>query len=337
MMVFLLRFLLIIVSALMLVPRAFAGQCTTTTGSPFNYNFNYTLSSSENYVGYNTGWQQQSSPGSWTASTPCNFKETLYYASTPGLGLSLASTENGVNWYNVSGNEYIQVASQISVWNRKSGTSFYNVPFKNINNGCDGKCTGAAATGSSVKVNFRIKRRFIGNAIINNLNIFNLYANNRSGESTGRPVVTGYLSLIITVPQKCELNAGQIITIDFGPISSSAFKVATKKPDGINPVTRTIAVKCNGIEAQTNLTLRVEADKVAGNIIVSDNDDVGFVIADNAGHELTPNVLSSNIPFKLDDNISANVPIKTYPVSVTGKKPTEGVVTSRAYLRADFD
>ncbi len=336
-MVLLLRISLIIFSSLMLAVEVSAAQCTTTTGSPFNYSFNYILSSSENYVGYNTGWQQKSTAGSWTASTPCNFKETLYYASAPGAGLSLASAENGVNWYNISGNEYIQVSSQISVWNRNTGSAFYGVPFTNIANDCDGKCTGAAATGSSVKVNFRIKRRFIGNAVVNNVNIFNLYANNRSGESVGTPVVTGFLSMSMTIPQKCELNTGQIITIDFGPISSSAFKVATKKPDGVNPITRSITVKCNGIEAQTNLTLRVEAEKVEGNIIVSDNEDVGFIIADSNGRELMPNNLSSNIPFKLDDNVSANVVLKVYPASVTGRKPSEGVVTSRAYLRADFD
>lgn len=145
-----------------------------------------------------------------------------------------------------------------------------------------------------------------------------------------------YLNYSIVVPENCEINSGQIVSIGFGNISSAAFKTAGVKPERVNPQARTIGIKCNNIAAQANLTLRVQADNVSGDAIVSNNKDVGFVVTDTNNKALTPNSLSSFIPFILDSNASANVTIKAYPVSVTGNKPTEGVVTSLAYLRVDF-
>lgn len=145
-----------------------------------------------------------------------------------------------------------------------------------------------------------------------------------------------YLSYNITVPENCELNAGDIVTVDFGKVPTRAFKTAGAKAEGVNPQTRSIALKCSNIEQQASLTMRVEADKVNGNIVVSDNPDVGFVVTDGRSNPLTPNLSTSVIPFKMDSSGRADVVIKTYPASVTGQQPTEGPVSSRAYLRVDF-
>lgn len=72
--------------------------------------------------------------------------------------------------------------------------------------------------------------------------------------------------------------------------------------------------------------MRVEAEKATGKMMVSDNPDLGFIVADSSGNPLTPNNLSSNIPFQLDDNAAARVGIRAWPVSVTGNKPTEGLL-----------
>ncbi|MBU5412437.1 fimbrial protein [Serratia ureilytica] len=319
-----------------LLPKAYSIQCQTTTGSPYSYSFNYSLNSGENYVGYSSGWQKKSTTGAWVVASPCNDKETLYYSSQPGERLTLASSEGGVNWYDVQGNDYIQIASQVLVYNKSGSSRFYSVPFLDVSNNCGGGCGGAAATGSSVMVNFRIKRRFIGSSHLNDINVFKLYANNGRHESYGTPVVLGKLSMTMVVPQKCELNAGEIVTIDFGNIASSAFKTAGVKASGVSPISRSINIKCNGTEAQASLTLRIQAGKTSGNVIVSDNRDVGFSITDANNQELTPNSFSSVIPFDLDGNASANITLKAYPVSVTGNKPAEGFITSQGYLRVDF-
>ncbi|MDX7018538.1 adhesin, partial [Klebsiella aerogenes] len=73
------------------------------------------------------------------------------------------------------------------------------------------------------------------------------------------------------------------MNIDFDNIPASSFKVAGKKAEGDN------------IDASADLTMRLQADSVQGNAIVSNNKSVGFVVANSSGSELTPNDLSSFI------------------------------------------
>ncbi|HIE3987534.1 fimbrial protein [Serratia nevei] len=146
-----------------------------------------------------------------------------------------------------------------------------------------------------------------------------------------------FVNVNISVPQSCEINAGQVIDINFGNISSGAFKTAGANAQGIQPQSRDVSIKCDGVSGNSQLTLRLQADKASGNIVVSDeNNDVGFRVTNNSGVPLIPNNLSSVIPFILDGNARQNVTIQAVPVSVTGNQPTEGAVTSRAYLRVDF-
>lgn len=317
---------------------ASATQCNTAAGSPITYDFDYVMSSSQNYVGYTTGWNSKSDTGSYVISGGCDPTQTVYYSTVPGPSLSYSFTDGSIKWYDIAGNDYLQIASQVFVYNRTGGSAYNNVPFTDISNNCGGRCgTGPAATGSRVQINYRIKRKFVGQTVISMLPIFYLYGNQGgTGQGTGSPLVVGYLSGSVSVPQSCTLNTGQVISIDFGTVSSGAFTTAGVKPDGVNPATRNISIQCNGIDAQTNLTMRVQAEQVSGNAIVSDNADVGYVITDSSSSPLKPNDLSSVLPFTLDDAASANVTITAYPVSITGNKPTEGVATAYAYLRVDF-
>lgn len=145
-----------------------------------------------------------------------------------------------------------------------------------------------------------------------------------------------YLNLNITVVESCSFNSGQVIDVDFGSISSSAFKIAGGKPNGVNDILRTINIKCDNIAAGSAMTLRLQADNVSGNAVVSNNSDVGFIVANSAGAPLIPNNISSVIPFTLDSTQNATAALRIYPVSITGKKPAEGTVTSQAYIRVDF-
>ncbi|EKT62283.1 fimbrial protein [Providencia burhodogranariea] len=145
-----------------------------------------------------------------------------------------------------------------------------------------------------------------------------------------------YINLNITVPQTCSINAGQTLTIDFGNISVAAFKTAGAKAEGVNPKISTLAITCDNIAAGTNLNMRLQANNVSGNVVVSNNNDVGFIVTDANDKPLIPNNLSSVIPFYLDNNVKANATIKVFPASVTGIKPSEGAVTSQAFLRIDF-
>jgi len=325
--------------ALFFQNNAHALMCPPDAGHPYIFNFSYNLSPNQNYVGYTTQWKEQFSTAAWSPGYPCNKKETHYFSTTPGPQLTLASTEGDTNWYDIQGNDYIQVASKVTIHHQQGGPTFYySVPFTNISNNCNEKCTGDDDSGTHVKVNFKIKKRFVGNVQSNGVVLYNLYAANYTNFSpTAMPVVQGILGFSITVPQKCALNTGQVITMDFKNIPSSSFNTAGGKAQGVNALSRSIYVYCNGIVTPANLTLRVEADSASGNAIKSDNKDVGFVITDSNNKELTPNNINSFIPFSLNSNSNSNVTIKVYPVSITGNKPKEGPVTSLAFLRVDFE
>ena len=192
---------------------------------------------------------------------------------------------------------------------------------------------------SSLVFRLKVTRRFINMVVIPRAIMFRVYVTTTSTDPLTTPVYTISYSGTIQVPQSCEINAGNVVEFDFGDIGASLFSKAGigNKPEGISAQSKTIGIKCTNVEANAMLTMRVEAEKVSGSTLVSDNADVGFVIANSNGVPLTPNNLTSKIPFRLDDSAQAQVGIRAWPVSVTGKKPAEGRFTSRGYLRVDYD
>lgn len=189
------------------------------------------------------------------------------------------------------------------------------------------------------KVSIRIRKPFVGVTYISEL-LADIYTGDEEGTAYERGARQGiYLKGTITVPQTCELNTGQTIEFNFGNIPASAFSKAGagNKAEGVNPQTKDIGIKCKNIDAQALLSLRIEANSVSGNAMISDNEDLGFIVANKDKTPLTPNNIDSKIPFQLDDNAAASVPITAWPVSITGNKPAEGKFTAEGYLRVDFD
>jgi P pilus assembly protein, pilin FimA len=191
------------------------------------------------------------------------------------------------------------------------------------------------------KLVFRLKvtRRFINMVVIPRQTMFRVYVTTRSSDPNTTVVYTISYSGTIEVPQSCEINAGNIVEFDFGDIGASLFSQAGagQRPAGVSVQSKTIGIKCTNVESRAYLTLRIESEKASGNALVSDNPDLGFVVADENGTPLVPNTLGSTIPFQLDDNAQAQVGIRAWPVSITGNKPAEGLFTSRGYLRVDYD
>lgn len=194
-------------------------------------------------------------------------------------------------------------------------------------------------TDSKLVFRLKVTRRFINMVVIPQQTMFRVYVTTSSADPLSTVVYTISYSGTIQVPQSCEINAGQIVEFDFGDIGASLFSQAGagNRPQSVSPKSKTIAIKCTNVEANAYLTMRIEAEKVSGNALVSDNPDLGFVVANESGTPLTPNNLTSKIPFRLDDNASAQVGISAWPVSITGNKPAEGRFTSRGYLRVDYD
>lgn len=198
-------------------------------------------------------------------------------------------------------------------------------------------------TDSNFRFYFRVKKSFINFLNIPKKTLFNVYVNTFPNEQLGSVVYTITYSGFINVPQTCVLNTDQIIEFDFGEIGAQLFSRAGAGNPAlyINPMTKTVDIKCTNIAAGTaQLALRVEAEKTNGNIIVSDNADVGFKMSasdmNGSQHTFIPNNINDRIGFKLDDSGRGNINITVVPVSVTGNMPQPGIFTARGYLRVDF-
>lgn len=314
-------------------------------GNSYNYEYDITtpLQAIYNTPGKIAGPLNKSAPGSYRATCDCpvvngNAAAAVWLESP----LPVYATVGGETYYKI--NDYLAVA--MGGHDNFSGRTYYApAHFRTIADSPFGTCffssthTYAITTsGANVNLKIYVIKPFLGERIIPRVLLANYYINTtRGGGKPATPLVRMYARGSISVPQSCEINAGQIITVDFGDIPTGNFGTAGSKVSGINPITRNVSVSCRGIEQRVNLALRLQAGNVRGNAIVSDNRDVGFMLADGADRPLTPNSATSGIRFLLNNLGRSSVPIKIYPVSITGNQPTEGRVSSVGYLLADFD
>ncbi|WP_250325948.1 fimbrial protein [Morganella morganii] len=252
-----------------------------------------------------------------------------------------APPSHATNWQFKKVDDYISVAlSRDSPCIGNTGTIY--VPFNErvYGTGCVARIHQAgdalSITPRDWQSRLRIDRKIVSGTYSKNILIGQFGFCEPDNCTSPQVVQNVYLSLNITVPQTCSINAGQTVIVDFRNISTGAFKTAGARAQNINPKESTLSVTCDNIASGTNLNMRLQANNVAGNIVISDNSDVGFIVTDSSDKELTPNSLSSFIPFSLDGNTRANARIRVYPASVTGVRPDEGPVASQAYLRIDF-
>ena len=328
--------LLALSAALAAMPAA-ATVCRNVNGVPTDvfYDLTNTFTTANNQVGQIVTLSQKSGWVGVQAVCPAGTTGTTttrsYVTSFP-----IVSTENNFKYLKL--NDYLDGAMQIT--DSSSGTFYPPANYVQMGSHPNVPKQQAFPVDDS-KLVFRLKvtRRFINMVVIPKQTMFTVYVTTRSGEPLTTPVYTISYSGTINVPQTCEINAGSMVQFDFGDIGASLFSQAGagNRPESVPVQQKTLAIKCTNVESQAYLTMRVEADKVQGNAMVSDNPTLGFVIADSSGNPLTPNNINSKIPFRLDGNAQAQVGIRAWPVSVTGSKPDEGKFTARGYLRVDYD
>ena len=267
------------------------------------------------------------------STTGCGKTSPAYITTTSPLPVIGDGTDGG-KWYQV--NEYLGVAMQ--GWIAGNVNNYFPVPFISRSNKLFDSEQHRWESGSKGKVSIQILKPFIGFSPFSKVIMQTQISRNPTTGASGPYVSQLVMSGQVIVPQNCELDEGKTVEMNFGNIGATAFSEAGagNKPAGVNPQTRTIGIKCKNIDAQALLSLRLEANNVSGNAMVSDNADIGFIVADKNKKPLTPNDINSTIPFKLDDNASYQLPITAWPVSVTGNKPAEGTFTAEGYLRVDF-
>lgn len=315
------------------------GWCAESNWSPVQFTYNF-------------GTKQISDPSQNTAgtafpdaytwnlgtnySTVCdcgsgNSMPTEYFETTTDL--PLGHSDGTYQFYKI--NDYLEVATSIYIaGNRKA---YVPTPWENEPNNASIKCNYnlPTATGSEGKLSLYIAKPFVGTSEINT-KILDIYASTTSGSYGTSPFVHLYIQGQVIVPQTCSVNAGQIVTVDFGSFMSGEFKNKGQMPTGYTPKTISVPIKCNGMDANASLTLRFQADASADEptAIKTSNSDVGVQITDSSGKVIEPN--SGLIPFQLDDNLQATVTFHAAPVSTTGKAPAEGTFSATAYIRVDF-
>ncbi|XGI79135.1 fimbrial protein [Enterobacter hormaechei] len=320
-----------------------AGTCAVNDGSIFSHAIQIPDVEIEapdnNHSGYETQERSWGDNGTYAVSCECTGAGSSVWDATKS-DLPIGYTEGEKTFYSI--NDNLQAAG--SMWVASGVKQYLEIPFvTSTKDPSPAVCypkTYTWSDGGKGKITFRISKPFIGTSIFNHVKLFSLYAVRDVAKLLdGQPIAETYITGKVVVPQNCQIDAGTTITMDFGNIGAPLFSQAGagNKPDGVNPKTHNIAIKCQNIDAQAILSMRLETDVVSGHAMVSDNKDVGFVVADANKNALTPNDTESKIKFQLGEDSAATIPITAWPVSITGKKPAEGKFTSEGYLSINFD
>lgn len=333
--------LILLISALW-CSFGWAGGCTPNAGThTYSYDFGVktVTDPDDNAAGtiYKNAYTWDLS-STYDATCSCSGSYKGVYFTTVTT-LAPGHNDGTSQFYKV--NDYLEVSTQVYIGGGLN--TYVNTPITALYNNDTGKTncgtTKQFAAGAKGKLSLYIAKPFVGETRISGAMVFSLYGTSASGDSVpAKAMSTVNLSGKVIVPQNCTIQAGQIITIDFGTLYSGDFKAARQKPDNARVRTFSVPIKCTNIDAPSNLTLRLQAtaDTHYPQSIATDNPDVGVVVTDSQGSILNPNDTTSVIPFATDTSGNANVTLQAYPVSTTGKEPAEGVFTALAYLRVDF-
>ncbi len=324
-------------ASLALATSAQATVCYNSSGSPtdISYDLSNTFNSSNNQVGQIVTLPEKSGwigvYATCPAGTTVNYTYRSYVTTLP-----VQKVESNFQYLKL--NDYLDGAMQIT----DSAVGMFYPPRNYIRMGVHNdvsKQKPFEVLDSKLVFRLKVTRPFINMVPIPRQTMLTVYVTSTATDALSTPVYTISYSGRVEVPQNCKINAGETVEFDFDNIGAALFTQAGAggRPSTATPQNKRIAIKCTNIDAQAYLSMRLEAEKYDGDMMVSDNPDVGFKVAEEGGNVLTPNTLSSKIPFQLDDNAEANLGIRAWPVSVTGKKPAEGPFSARGYLRVDFD
>ncbi|BBV03434.1 fimbrial protein [Providencia rettgeri] len=264
---------------------------------------------------------------------------TYYWAEYVNKSMPVGHA-NG--WYSI--NEYLDVRLKAALWDQTINDSrMLEIPFGPKSNNTQELCPSSGkliediTTGSKGELDIYIKKPFVGNTVINYPNLYVFFASLASS-SPGYPIARVSLSVNITAPQSCEINAGQSISIPFNDAAQRNFVAAGKggMPAGVVPQSKTLSIKCSNMDAYANLDMRFigTADPNRTNDGFSTtNKDIAIAIEGPNGR-LTPT--TGKLPLQLDSNQNGSVTIKTYPISSTGLAPDVGKYSSIVTVRLDF-
>lgn len=217
-----------------------------------------------------------------------------------------------------------------------TGVCAQQEPKANINAGSQGSLT------------IYISKPFIGQLLIPPTVIAEVYASsgNRpiSLPPLGAPVARISISGTITVPQSCEINKGEVISVDFGDIAANKFTTFYQPPQGFRDNTFDIKYDCtqNGlpvIPSGTRLTMALEGSDVKDQYFLvarrraSDNvADIGISVLNATGTAIP--FLAGDLP--MDQRGQGSITLKARPINLVGGPLATGDFNASATLKIDI-
>ncbi|SUI54151.1 long polar fimbrial protein LpfD [Serratia quinivorans] len=321
------------------------GECYPSNNTPYQFEATFTKTitdpdtnvggiSLDNFYTWNLGSKY---------SGYCNITNTgpTWYMGKSTLPLS-THVSGSKQYYKI--NDYLSAAISFFVYNN----GYLSVPFVDISNGVDESVTDGVVlndaweSGSIGRLDLYIEKPFVTSTSFSKINVAGIYATRIAGNHSTVPMAEVLISGSITVPQGCEINAGQVISIDFGTINSRNFSTKGEKPDAVAPVEKNITFRCFGLTDTAKLSLRVmgRTDTDPPSAIASDKPGIGVMVANAQGNVLTPNSTKEPLPLNLPDpanNRNAEVTLQAWPVNTNGLPAPKGVFTATGTLQVDFD
>lgn len=143
--------------------------------------------------------------------------------------------------------------------------------------------------------------------------IFTIYITSTPYNPLITPIYTINFNNQIKIPQNYKLNTKQIIKFNFNNINTSLFNTTKPKnqPTNIIPQTKNITIKYTNITTQTYLTIHLKTNTISNQTIISNNQNLNFIITNQNNTPITPNNLNNIIPFHLNTTTTTNITLHT--------------------------
>jgi type 1 fimbria pilin len=318
---------------------AATGWCTTVGGTKI-YNFPFVKqfdNPGDNSAGmYFHQTYQWNLAANYAANCDCTASaNTFYKAVVPG-NLTATRDFDGLHFYSL--NKYLEVATELYVGgNRKK---WIPTPFPNEDNEFPSACSGVTnwISGANGYVSLYFTRPFVGQVVIPNTKILDLYGTKVTGSYGGMPMSSVYMSGSVTVPQSCEINAGQVINVKFGNIMSNDIKTNGAIANGFTPKVVDMTLACNNISNGVVVSLSFSGEPSGGDptALKTDNNDIGVRVRDANGNIVPP--VNGNLPVTFDySSQTGTSSMSLAPMNVTGNPPAIGQFNAVATINAEIN
>ncbi|ERK13294.1 LpfD protein precursor [Serratia fonticola AU-P3(3)] len=318
---------------------AATGWCTTVGGTKM-YNFPFVKqydNPADNKAGmYFHQTYHWNLAANYAANCDCTTPAITYYRTVVPSDLTATRDFDGLHFYSL--NKYLEVATELFVGGNRG--EYFATPFKEEGNNFVSACSGVTnwISGANGYVSLYFTRPFVGQVVIPNTKILDLYGSKVSGSYGGVPMSSVYMSGSVTVPQSCEINAGQVINVKFGNIMSNDIKDPGEIAKGFTPKVVDMTLACNNISNGVVVSLSFSGEPSGGDptALKTDNNDIGVRVRDANGNIVPP--VNGNLPVTFDySSQTGTSSMSLAPMNVTGNPPTIGQFNAVATINAEIN